>query len=297
MSSPSPLLARFIEHLHSKGASENTVAAYRRDILGFEAWCARASTTLTKVSEADVRRFLASRISIGKARSSVARTLSALRTLGRWMVREQLRPDDPFAIVEAPKRASTLPRTLKRKQLEAILEAPDPTEPEGKRDRAVLELLYAGGLRVAELCGLDLDDLDLDARLIRVLGKGNKERIVPIGQPCVEALRDYIRDARPEMLTSVSPSAALFVNARGRRLGSRDAYRLVQKAARAVDPSLAVHPHMLRHTFATHLLEGDADLRTVQELLGHQDLRTTQVYTHVSTERLRRAYDRAHPHA
>jgi tyrosine recombinase XerC len=291
------MLDRFTQHLNAKGASENTIAAYRRDILAFETWCARASKRLTDVAEADVRRFLASRISLGKARSSVARTSSALRTLGRWMVREQLRTDDPFAAVEAPKRASTLPRTLKRKQLEAMLDAPDPTTPEGQRDRAVLELLYAGGLRVAELCGLDLDDLDLPGRLVRVLGKGNRERIVPIGELCVEALRGYIADGRAKMLVSTSPSAALFLNSRGRRLGSRDAYRLVQKAAKAVDPSLAVHPHMLRHTFATHLLEGDADLRTVQEMLGHQDLRTTQVYTHVSTERLRRTYDRAHPHA
>lgn len=297
MSSHSPLLDRFTEHLNARGASPNTITAYRRDIAGFEQWCARGSLTPATVTDADVRRFLASRISLGKARSSVARTLSAMRSLGRWMLREGLRLDDPFALVDAPKRASMLPRTIRRRQLEAMLEAPPADTAIGKRDRVILELLYAAGLRVSELCGIDLDDLDLPQRLVRVLGKGRKQRIVPIGHPCVDAIEAYLATGRADLMRAATPSRALLVNRRGRRLGPRDAYRVVQKAARAIDPSLEVHPHMLRHTFATHLLEGDADLRSVQEMLGHQDLRTTQVYTHVSTERLRRSYDRAHPHA
>ena len=166
-----------------------------------------------------------------------------------------------------------------------------------RRDLALLELLYAAGLRVGEACGLDLDDLDLRTRTVRVLGKGRKERLVPIGVPCAEALSRYLEGGRERFVTAETPAGALFLNARGKRLTSRDAHRIVQKLGTRAGTGLAVHPHQLRHTFATHLLEGDADLRSVQELLGHSDLRTTQVYTHVSAERLRRTYDRAHPHA
>lgn len=296
MGTPASIIDGFTEHLVARGASPNTITAYRRDLGVLEAWCARSQLTLATIDEDAVRRFLASRVSLGKARSSVARASSAMRSLGRWMSREAIRSDDPFAAVDPPRGSKTLPRIVRQRQLDAMLDAPG-QDAVGLRDRAALELLYGGGFRVSELCGLDRDDIDVTQRVARVLGKGNKERIVPLGQPSIDAVERYLSEGRPELVRQESPAAAVFLNARGRRLGTRDAYRLVQRAARAVDPSLDVHPHMLRHTFATHLLEGDADLRSVQEMLGHEDLRTTQVYTHVSTERLRRTYDRAHPHA
>lgn len=287
----------FLAHLRAKGSSERTIVAYGRDLDAFATWLSRAGADVRRVDEATVRRYVASRVTLGNARSSVARALSALRTFGRFLVRDGHRSDDPFALVDPPKRDRTLPRILKRSEVETMLAAPDDPDAIALRDLAFLELLYAAGVRVSEACGLDRADLDLGGRTVRVLGKGAKERIVPIGIPCVEALVRYLEHARAQLVTSQTPADAVFLNARGKRLSSRDAARIVDKLARRVGPHLRAHPHQLRHTFATHLLEGDADLRSVQELLGHADLRTTQVYTHVSAERLRRTYERAHPHA
>jgi integrase/recombinase XerC len=291
------LLEPFLAHLRAKGSSERTLEAYRRDLETFGVWLDRAGGAVTTVDEATVRRYVASRVTLGKARSSVARGLSALRTFGRFMVRDAHREDDPFSLVDPPKRERTLPRIVRRSELASMLEAPEVPDAIAWRDLALLEVLYAAGLRVSEACGLDIGDVDLAQRTVRVLGKGSKERIVPIGIPCADAVARYLDGARAGFVTALSPAGAIFLNARGKRLSPRDATRIVDKLARRVAPHLEVHPHQLRHTFATHLLEGDADLRSVQELLGHADLRTTQVYTHVSAERLRRTYDRAHPHA
>lgn len=291
------LLDPFLAHLRAKGSSERTLVAYRRDLETFGEWLDRLGADVLTVNEATVRRYVASRVTLGKARSSVARGLSALRTFGRYLVRDAHRSDDPFALVDPPKRERTLPRIVKRSELDAMLADPDAPDASALRDLALAELLYAAGLRVSEACDLDLADVDLAQRVVRARGKGSKERLVPIGIPCAEAIARYLEDARGSLVRDGSPAQAVFLNARGRRLGPRDAARIIDKLARRAGPHVSVHPHQLRHTFATHLLEGDADLRSVQELLGHADLRTTQVYTHVSAERLRRTYDRAHPHA
>lgn len=297
METVSEQLSAFTEHLRSKGSSERTVEAYRRDLSAFATWMERGGLDTATVSEEDVRRYVASRVTLGMARSSVARGLSALRTFGKFLVRRGLRADDPFSVVEAPKRGRTLPRPLRNSELDLMLESSEnPAEAE-LRNLAFLELLYAAGLRVSEACGVDFADLDLPGRVVRVRGKGNKERIVPIGDPCVQSLTRYMELGREHFVTDLTPATAVFLNSRGKRLSSRDAHRIVQKLAQRIGAGVQVHPHQLRHTFATHLLEGDADLRSVQELLGHADLRTTQVYTHVSGERLRKTYDRSHPHA
>lgn len=291
------LVDPFLAHLRAKGSSERTIVAYARDLETFGVWLDRLGSDVLSVDEATIRRYVASRVTLGKARTSVARGLSALKTFGRFLIRDGHRGDDPFALVDAPKRQRTLPRTLKRAELDGMLEPAPQPDAIALRDQALVELLYAAGLRVSEACGADIDDVDVGQRQVRVLGKGAKHRIVPIGIPCTDAIRAYLDDGRIALTRPGSPSGALFLNARGKRLTPRDAARIVDKLARRVAPHLEVHPHQLRHTFATHLLEGDADLRSVQELLGHADLRTTQVYTHVSAERLRRTYDRAHPHA
>jgi tyrosine recombinase XerC len=291
------LLDPFRAHLRAKGASERTIQAYERDLETFATWLERIDSNVLTVDETLVRRYVASRVTLGKARSSVARGLSALRTFGRFMLRDGHRGDDPFASVDPPKRERTLPRTIKRSELEAMLSPEDAPDAVALRDLALLEVLYGAGLRVSEACGLDRQDVDFESRTVRVTGKGNKQRIVPIGVPCRDAIISYLELGRQTFVTEATPASALFLNSKGKRLGPRDAARIVEKLSRKAGPDLNAHPHQLRHTFATHLLEGDADLRSVQELLGHADLRTTQVYTHVSAERLRRTYDRAHPHA
>lgn len=294
-----PLAAQlepFLEHMRAKGSSERTIEAYRRDLLTFSDWLSRAHLDVLSIDEDTVRRYVASRVTLGQARASVARGLSAMRSFGRFLVKRGQREDDPFSMIDPPKRAARLPKPLRRSEIDAMLE-PSGGGPRELRDQALVELMYAAGIRVSEACGVDLADIDLNQRTVLVTGKGSKQRLIPIGRPCVEAVSVYLELGRPALVTDVTPASALFLNSRGKRLTSRDAYRIVQRLGKQAGTGLDVHPHQLRHTFATHLLEGDADLRSVQELLGHADLRTTQVYTHVSGERLRKTYDRAHPHA
>lgn len=294
----SEVLAAFLRHLQAdRDLSPNTLGAYRRDLEQFFEFCRRARTDPLCATAQTVRRFLAWLSTRGQARSSVARKASSLRQFFRYVVRTTGREDNPALLVSTPKRPSRLPVVLKPSQVARLVELPPADDPWGLRDRAILELLYAGGVRVGELTGLDVDDLDLASGQVRVLGKGRKERIVPVGEPAADALRAYIAGARPSMVLPASPAAALFYNHRGRRLGQRDVRALVERYAREAVPGGRVSPHTFRHTFATHLLEGGADLRSVQELLGHVDLRTTQIYTQVSRERLRKTYERAHPRA
>lgn len=291
------LLAAYLQHLRARDLSPNTVAAYRADLEEFAEYCARGHADLVTADAEAVRAFLASRTTLGRARTSVARKASALRGFYRFAVRAGLRPDNPATAVITPKRASRLPNILPREAIDPLLALPPDDDPVGVRDGTILELLYAGGVRVGELVSLDVDDLDLPRRRARVRGKGRKERMVPLGDEAVAALRQYLSGARAAMLRPASPAGALFVNRRGKRIGTRDVRAMVERYAAEALPGHHVTPHTFRHTYATHLLEGGADLRSVQELLGHADLRTTQIYTHVSRERLRAVYDRAHPHA
>ena len=277
-------------------ASPATVEAYRRDVTDFVHWAERASIEgPSGVDRKTLRRYLAYLGTRRYARRSIARKASSLRRYFGWLVRTGQLPADPSAGLSAPSGEGRLPRVLKADELNALLDDPPAvvdSDPEHirLRDDAVLELLYGSGLRVSELCGLRLDDVDLRTATVTVWGKGSKQRQLPITPRAAEALGAWLDRGRAALVGDETPHDAVFLNARGRRLGPRDVRRLLDRRS-----SAPTHPHALRHTFATHLLDGGADLRAVQELLGHADLATTQHYTHVSKERLRSVYIATHP--
>jgi integrase/recombinase XerC len=306
-------LEAFVAHLRDeRGLSAHTVDAYRGDMTQFLQFAGRAGVTdPARVEPLLLRRFLALQRTRGLAAASIARKGVALRTGFRFLARRGLVPDDPAAGLGVPRGPKRLPVVLKPRQVERLLAGPDPADPVGLRDRAILELLYATGIRVGELCGLRLGDVDLAADTVLVLGKGAKQRVVPFGEPARAALLDYLVKGRAAMLPDqdrpAGPSAsrrdgagdreALFFNRRGRPMTQRDVRAMLERYRVAAGAPVGTSPHTLRHSYATHLLEGGADLRAVQELLGHVALTTTQTYTHVSNERLRRVYEQAHPRA
>ena len=278
--------------------SEATVRAYVADLGAFVDWVARMEvTTPTAVDRIMLRRYIGSLTTRGLARRTIARKASALRRYFAWATRSGRIVADPSAGLSAPGSTGRLPRVLRDDELVQVLDDPPGTCAEDppairSRDDAVLELLYGSGLRVSEVCGLRPRDIDLERRRVTVWGKGSKQRVVPLSAPAVDALGQWIGHGRRVLATADSPADAVFLNRKGTRLGPRDVRRLLDR--RAPSPT---HPHALRHTFATHLLDGGADLRSVQELLGHADLSTTQHYTHVSKERLRAVVERTHPRA
>jgi site-specific recombinase XerD len=275
--------------------ADSTVKAYEHDVSEFVEWATRRSLDGPgAVDRTTLRRYLAFMSTTGKARRTIARRASALRRYFDWLRRRGKIAADPASGLSAPKGEARLPRVLRPDELRTML--PDETDvdatPTDLRDDAVLEVLYGSGLRIAELVGIDLDEMDLARERVTVLGKGSKQRVVPLSEPAVRAIRRWLDDGRSHLLTKETPAGAVFLNQRGRRLSPRDARRILDR--RSGSPT---HPHALRHTFATHLLDGGADLRVVQELLGHADLSTTQRYTHVSKERLRSVFDATHPRA
>ncbi len=282
----------FVRSLSSLSA--NTVDAYRRDIGDFVAWAERAHLAgPPDVDHLVLRRYLAFLTTRRMAKRSIARKAAALRRYFAWLTRTGVLGSDPSRRLSAPRGEGRLPHVLKTEELETLFTAAgDDDQPVGRRDRAVVELLYGSGLRVGELCGLRPRDVDLVRAQLLVWGKGAKQRQLPMSDASVDAVRSWSDRGRPAMIGPETPDDALFVNRRGRRLTPRDVRRILDR--RAASPT---HPHALRHTFATHLLDGGADLRAVQELLGHEDLATTQLYTHVSKERLRTVYDATHPRA
>lgn len=288
--------ARYCEHLaRVRGLSANTVRAYRADLAAFAAWCRRTGTRPLGITHRELRAYLAELARAGYSPRTVNRHLSALRGLYRWMEREGACGSEAAAAVASPKVPRSLPRTMSDADVSALLATCDET-PEGVRDRALLELLYATGARVSEAAALRVGDVDLAAGQARLFGKGSKERIVPLYDAAVAWVRRYLEDARPELAArGRRGTEALFLSARGNPM-SADALRTRFErhvALAGLDPALT--PHAMRHTFATELLSGGADLRSVQELLGHESLSTTQVYTHLSVDRLRQAAERSHP--
>jgi len=281
-------------------AAPATIDAYRSDLANFRAWAAEVGIDDPRdVDRRTLRRYLVHLSDLPAAPRTIARRASALRRYFRWATRSGMLPADPSLTLHAPRGTGRLPRVLHDDQLNHLLEPqgePDPDRedatPRRLRDDAVLEVLYGSGLRVAELCGLRREDLDLEAGHCRVWGKGSKERMVPLSEPACAALRQWLADGRPAMAGPAASADIVFVNLRGNPLTPRDCRRIVDH--RSAEPT---HPHALRHTFATHLLDGGADLRAVQELLGHADLATTQIYTHVSRERMRQVFDQTHPRA
>ena len=270
-----------------------TVEAYRRDLASLTTWLKRAPGTVTTE---ELERYLAELRAQGLSGSTIARRVAAVRSFFRHLVLLGQRGDNPAAELALPRRTRRLPRTLSPGEAERLVEAANGTGPRDLRDRALTELLYGAGLRVSEAMGLDKGGVDLDGRLVRCIGKGNKERIVPIGRQAVEALRRYLSRGRPHLDRRHRPE--LFLNAQGGPLTRAGAFLILRRlAAKAGLEPERVHPHLLRHSFATHLLEGGADLRSVQEMLGHADLATTELYTHVTDRRRREVYYQAHPHA
>lgn len=291
------LLKRFLRHLQANNASPYTIKNYGTDIGQFLDYCReRGVHTLQQVERALLRNYLAELDQAGYVAASIARRVAELRSFGDFLVREGILEHNPFRTVSAPRVPQRLPKYLTVAEVEALLAVPDTSTPLGLRDRAIIEVLYAAGLRVSELVGLNLGDVDLAQAQVRVLGKGGKERIGLLGQPAVRALRAYLEAGRPALLGR-RPTHALWLNHRGGRLSARGVALMLGQAGERAGIRTPVFPHILRHTFATHLLDGGADLRVVQELLGHADLATTQVYTHVSQSHARAVYLRAHPRA
>jgi site-specific recombinase XerD len=294
-----PRWQRAVATLHAylageRGLSEHTVAAYDRDVRQLAGFCAGfAIDEPAEVTPLVLRRFLAELGRQGYARASLARKAASVRALFALLAARGLIDADPAAGLATSRPGRSLPRVLRTDEVERLLSVPD-TSPHGLRDRAVLEFLYASGARVSEVVRLDDDALDLAAGSARLFGKGGRERMVPLGEPVRAALARWLTDGRPALTTA--PTTVVFCDAAGRRLDPRSVRRVVERSAAAAGLP-KVTPHTLRHSYATHLLEGGADLRSVQELLGHAALATTQIYTHVSREQLRSAYEHAHPRA
>jgi integrase/recombinase XerD len=302
---PSPrfeaLVLDFLAHLEfERGLSRNTLAAYRTDLLQFGAFLAGRDREATAATGADLSEFLAE-LAQGNGRppcstSTIQRKAACLRSFYRHLRREEIVEDDPTALLEAPRRGKKLPEVLSYAEVQKLLAQPRGDEPTAVRDRALLELMYASGLRASEAIALEIRDLDLERGILRARGKGSKERLVPVGGKAVAAARAYLRSGRPRLVRSADESN-LLLNFRGRPLTRQGLYKIVLRHAESAGLKGRMSPHTLRHSFATHLLAGGCDLRSVQEMLGHADLSTTQLYTHLSGEELKEIYFKAHPRA
>lgn len=308
MSQPDPIqraIRTWLDHLAvERGLAANTLSSYRRDLRRYaEFLAAEGVAEMDAITEQTITAFLV-RLREGDAdhpplgSTSAARTIVAVRGFHKFAVLDGLATHDPAASVKPPAPAKRLPKALPLSEVEAILEAAGAAgTPLAARDRALLEVLYGTGARISEAVGLDIDDVDLEAGQVLLRGKGSKERIVPIGSYARDALTSYLRDARPELLSAQTPSGAIFLNSRGGRLSRQSAWAVLVKAAGLAGITKDVSPHTLRHSFATHLLDGGADVRVVQELLGHASVTTTQVYTLVTVDNLREVFATAHPRA
>jgi integrase/recombinase XerD len=296
------LVLDFIAYLElERGLSRNTLEAYRSDLLQYGAWLAQRGTDALRVGHADLAAFAGELASGADGRpaaapTTVQRKIACLRSFYRHLRREEILDRDPTAELKGPPKGRTLPQVLSRDEVALLLSQPHGDEPTALRDRALLELMYACGLRASEAVGIELDELDLGEGVLRASGKGSKERLVPIGSKAVQALADYLHRGRPQ-LVGLREESRVFVNRRGQGLTRQGLYKIVQRHARSAGLASKMSPHTLRHTFATHLLAGGCDLRSLQEMLGHADIATTQIYTHLSAERLRDVYFEAHPRA
>lgn len=296
-------IENFCQHLRGeRNYSAHTVTAYRKDLEQFlqfrQEW---DDGDWIKTDNMIIRSYLAYMVEYKYKRSSIARKLAALRSFFSFLQEEGILNDNPARESRSPKQEKKLPRFLSQWEIQSLLSAPSPDTPLGQRDRAILEVLYSSGLRASELIGLQLTSLDFTKKEIRILGKGRKERLVPCGDKALEALKLYLRNGRPQLLSradkGLKENNAVFLNYRGGELSVRSVRRILTKYVKQLALTDGISPHSIRHTFATHLLEAGADLRSIQELLGHVSISTTQIYTHVSRQRLRTVYQQAHPRA
>jgi integrase/recombinase XerD len=279
-----------------KGLSDNTIQAYRRDMAKFAAFAAKRGLGTAEVRREHVVDFLGSLYRRNLDSRSVARHLVTIRHFFRFSLTEGVIEDDPAANIESPKFRQSLPEFLSVEEVDRLLRQPDATDIVGIRDKAMIELMYSTGLRVSELCGLRISDLQMDPGCLRCIGKGNKERLVPVGHKALEAVQTYLREARKDLSHGVA-SPYLFLNQKGHKLNRIAFWKILGEYGRKAGLRKALTPHMLRHSFATHLLDRGADLRSVQMMLGHSDISTTQIYTHVVEERLKQVYKTHHPRA
>ena len=288
-------LERFLDAAWAeRGLSENTLQSYRYDLLRVSEFLGRRGRSLQAASREDLLAYLALQVRSGRRPRSLSRYLSGIRQYYRWALREGLVTKDPSALIESPKLGRGLPKALSEQQVEQLLSSPDVAQPLGLRDRAMLELMYATGLRVSELVGLEVVNLNLNQGVIRVTGKGGKERLVPLGEVAADWLQRYLNEARVELLKGAR-CPLLFVTRRKAGMTRQAFWHAIRRHAKAAEISQDVSPHMLRHSFATHLLNHGADLRVVQLLLGHSDLSTTQIYTHIAREGLKQIHSKHHP--
>jgi integrase/recombinase XerC len=296
----SDAIDRYLGHLEGERAcSPQTLRAYAADLVQFANFVEDPGAAFdpAAVTTVHVRRYLAHLRQDGSSRPTIARKLASLRSFYKYLVREGVVSDNPAASLSAPRREQRLPVFLDEDEVERLLTAPDPKDAAGNRDRAILEMLYSTGMRISELAGVSLEDVDLLGEVVKAKGKGKKERLVPLGGPAVKALRAYLGLREALGQPGRTHRTAVFLNKGGTRLSDRGVRRLFHKYARLAGLRARATPHTLRHSFATHMLNRGADLRSVQELLGHASLASTQIYAHVTTERLKSVYDKAHPHA
>jgi len=291
-----PEIDRFIDSLWSqKGLADLTLSAYQQDLLQFSRWLATRSQKLFEAEQSSIQQFLAERFTNGTSARSNARLLSTLKQYYRYLVRIGERQDNPTALISAPKIHRSLPQSLGEIDIEKLLDAPDLESNFGLRDRCMLELMYSSGLRVSELVGLQLNQINTNLGLVRLIGKGNKERVIPVGEEALHWLAKYVKQARPELQSAKSISAALFLSSRGSAITRQAFWQNIKKHLLKAGVKTVFSPHSLRHAFATHLLNHGADLRTVQMLLGHSSLSTTQIYTHIAQARLQSIHAQHHP--
>ena len=291
-------VSEFINYLAvERGLAQNTLESYGRDLRQFQAYLQDSKIDFMKdLNRSTILTYLNSLQSNGKAVSTISRNLAAIKSFYQYLVRERYLEKDPAAHLESPKLEKKLPKVLSVNEVEELLKQPNATLPAGLRDKAMLELLYATGIRVSELISLNISDVNLDMGYIKCYGKGSKERIVPLGSIAAKCVQDYLTKGRPKLVRTYE-EAALFINHHGNRLTRQGFWKIIKKYAQEANIIKEITPHTLRHSFATHLLENGADLRSVQEMLGHADISTTQIYTHVTRNHLKEVYDKTHPRA
>lgn len=277
-----------------KGLSDNTLSSYRRDLVQFSIWLTDHGVIMKRCCRVDVQKYLAWRVKERHKASSTSRMLSCLRGFYRYLLREEMISEDPLLLIDSPKKGRPLPKTLTESEVELLLDAPDLSDPVQYRDRAMLEVLYATGLRVSELVALRLHEINLNQGVLRVMGKGGKERLVPLGEEAIHWVKRYMGEVRPALFAN-DVSDVLFPSRRGQQMTRQTFWHRIKRHALTAGIDKALSPHVLRHAFATHLLNHGADLRVVQMLLGHSDLSTTQIYTHVAQQRLQSLHQEHHP--
>jgi integrase/recombinase XerD len=289
-------IASFLDYLSvERGLAKNTIMAYREDLEAYSAFLSgKGVTSVSASGKNDIVNFMFSQKDHGIAANSIARRLAAIRMFYRFLVRERVLKDDPTSLIDSPKLWKKIPETLSVNEIEALLAQPEARTLQGIRDRAILETLYATGMRVSEAVNLKVDDLNLDVGFLRCIGKGNKERVIPLGKKAITSVSKYLASVRPALLKKRS-SDSLFVSRLGSKISRQSFWKLIKRYAKQARIKKPMKPHTLRHSFATHLLEHGADLRSVQEMLGHSNIATTQIYTHINKDRLKAIHKMYHP--